>query len=642
MIENIRKYTGLMIVVLVLLFIGLVFLESSAQNLTSGAPAMEVDGRQISKKEFTRLSENTLLIPSKLGDSIIPPDAQKNPLTSLMGGRMAFTSSQLLMGANAALAQDTPDRFLANRLAVQKAGLEYGATPGPDEVEAFIENVLFVDADGNFDAEEYSEFIENRIGSLGIGIRGFNEYIRDLLTAGNLAEIVSGGIEDDPATIEALYRNGKQTIDAQQITLESATFQASQKPTEEEIRTYWEDNQERYNTDERRSVSYVFFEPDWETALAKAEEEKKKAEEVKKAQEEAAKKLKEEARKAEEAAKKANEKNDPPAETPAPNPAEGAEGNAGAQGDPAPPVAPTPKTPSTTPATPPAETPAKAADPIKAPELTELTAKDKLTPKQRQDAINALREQVNTFYVPLVDASGQTFEQVAKEQGLKIVTTELFSKDDAPEIVKERTTNDRRGTIADIIFTIAPESKNDQRITAPYSTGDGQFIGKLEEVEASRPLTFEEAKDKATVHLKEEMARKQLATEAVTIREKIETLIAEGKTFEEAAKELKLTYQKLPGLKIQSRQFTPPAFAAARYTDPGTIAKTQFIPNEESPERALIVYVDKREIVVDEEYKTGLENTVEGHNTAIRLIVFQNWLRERYDENDVKFFEEQR
>ncbi|MDA7882563.1 SurA N-terminal domain-containing protein, partial [Akkermansiaceae bacterium] len=75
MIENIRKYTGLMIVVLVLLFIGLVFLGDTARNSVTGKPVMEVNGVAISQKEFRRLASNALEIPNSFAGSgpLSPP-----------------------------------------------------------------------------------------------------------------------------------------------------------------------------------------------------------------------------------------------------------------------------------------------------------------------------------------------------------------------------------------------------------------------------------------------------------------------------------------------------------------------------------------------------------------------------------------
>lgn len=652
MIENIRKYTGLMIVVLVLLFIGLVFMENSAQSVTSGKPAMEIAEKQISQKDFQRLAVNPLQLPASMPFSPLFGERQKNPLSDLVEVFSPRSTGELLSNANMVLDGASPDRFLANRLAVQKAGIEFGATPGPDEVESFVKTTLFADFEGNFDQTSYDDFIDKRVGRLGIGTKGFNEYIRDLLTAANLSRLISGGLQADAETSKALYRNMRQTISAEQVTLESASYEAEQSPSEEDIKTYWEENQENYNTDERRSISYVFYEPDWDAALVLAEEEKKKADAAKKLQEEAAARLKEDAKNAEEgnaarlkeeaqkakdAADKLNEAISLPAEIPAPS-TEGAEGEVGAQGEPAQPTEPTPPvTPAVTaPATPVAPIPPK-------PVIPQLSAKDQLTPAQKQKALDALNPEIAKFYNPLVDlSSGKTFEEHAAELNLTIIKTELFSQNKAPKQLELFVTNSPLGQLSTIVFAIAPEGKDDERISEPYSTADGWFVGKLEEVEASRPLTYEEAKVKVTVDLKKKLARKKLLEEAPLIREKLTAALAEGKTFEEAAKAADLKVQKMPNLSVPPRARVPsPAFEVARYAAPGTIAELSLLPNESDPENALIVFVEKREVTSDEAYQTGYEQFASQQSAGLRLATFQSWLRERYLENDVQYFSQE-
>jgi hypothetical protein len=276
MIENIRKYTGLMIVVLVLLFIGLVFLGDTARNSFTGKPVMEVNGVAVSRKEFDRMSGNALQIPSALaqagplsqsskviashylGDSVLA-----NPMTS---------AASILTEMTVYLQGNDPGRFLANRIAVREAGLDYGATPGPDEVESFIEKVLFADQDGNFDQVAFSEFMEKKIGRLGIGSRGFNGYVRDLLTAQNIAKILGAGIAADSSTAATHYSLDKQNITAQQVTLDMLDFEKDLKPTEEEIKAFYEENKENYFSDELRKTTYIFAEPDWQAAYDNQEE----------------------------------------------------------------------------------------------------------------------------------------------------------------------------------------------------------------------------------------------------------------------------------------------------------------------------------------------------------------------------------
>ncbi|MDB4452441.1 hypothetical protein N9129_04445 [Akkermansiaceae bacterium] len=659
MIENIRKYTGLMIVVLVLLFIGLVFLGDTASNVGVDKPIAAVSGKKYGEKDFRKLALNPLEIPSRIGDA-------RNPFANMFseesrklasryvgdiveGNPYLSSPSGLLSYMNITLESDQPDRFLANRIAVQKAGIEYGASPGPKEVEEFIEGVLFADPDGNFDQAAYAEFLDDKIGSLGIGTRGFNEYIRDLLTAQNLSNMISGGVSIDRDAARKLFSNEKQSITAQQVSLESATYEIDQNPSEEDIKAYWEDHQSKYNTDERRKISYVFVEPDWDAALVKANEQKAAADEArkkqqaeaKKAEDEARKKLAEEAKKAKAAADKTN--NDAAEKAPAPT--EGAEGEIGAQGEPAEPTTPEEEAPApvVTPAT--AVTPTPVATPapiVKKPEPVEQSAKDQLTPQQKKAAIDALTEQINKFYDPLVDLSGATFEELAAEQKLKIITTELFAKSSPPKGLELRALNSPLGTLADITFAIPADAQDDQLISEPYPTTDGWFVGKLEETEASRPLTYEEAKVKATVDLKAQLAREQLKTEATALHAKLVAGVEAKKSFEDAAKESDLTVQKLAGLTIPPSRFgqstIPPAFDAGRYTDPGSIAEIKFIPNDEEPESAIIVFVEKREVTVDDTFNDQLENFIESQNNGLRLATFQNWLKDRYTENGAEYY----
>ena len=56
MIENIRKYTGLMIVVFVILFISFFFLDTgSVRNMGGGEAVLKIAGRTYNDKEFRTL-----------------------------------------------------------------------------------------------------------------------------------------------------------------------------------------------------------------------------------------------------------------------------------------------------------------------------------------------------------------------------------------------------------------------------------------------------------------------------------------------------------------------------------------------------------------------------------------------------------
>ena len=684
MIENIRKYTGLMIVVLVLLFVGLVFLGDNVGNTFAGKPVMEVAGQGISQKEFQRkaidVQKIAMEIPNRtplpretriIASHYLDEDIIENPY--VLAGSILQQMGMFLQPSDG-----LPERFLANRLAVQKAGIEYGVTPSDNEVESFVENVLFADEEGNFDQEASRTFFDETAGKLGIGTRGFNEYIRDLMTAQNLSKLIGGGISPEMETVRALYDSAKQSISVKQVSLDSTVFEAEVNPTEEEIKAYYEENIGKYNSDEQRKISYVFVEPDWAAKL----------EEVTKAKEAAAKKAEEERIKmeadkklAEEAAKKANESKETvegtkPAEAPAPteettapteettapteettapteettapteeNTAPTEEGSQGQVGEPGEPAAPAeePAAPAEEPAAPAEVAPVTPATPVIPDPTISQGPKDKLNGAEKKEAVDALNPKLTDFYQDIVDKMGADFEGLAAKHELTVVTTELFTKDKAPELFKTLISNSAIGTITDAAFQLPEDGDLDEKITPPYQTSDGWFVGRLEEIVKSVPLTYEEAKVQVTVDLKKKLARELMTKKATELQEKLAAAMKEGKSFEEIAKEEGHTVSTLPDLKggqsFQGRQFpAPPAFEAAQYTTPGEVAPVKFTPSDETPDRALIVFVEKREITKDDEYNTGLESAFKGQSNITRYVAFQNWLYDQYNANDVKLF----
>jgi hypothetical protein len=728
MIENIRKYTGLMIVVLVLLFIGLVFLGDTARNSFAGRPVMEVNGVAVSQKEFDRMSGNALQIPSALAQASPLSQSSKVIASHYLGDSVLAnpmtSAASILTEMTEYLQGSDPGRFLANRIAVREAGLDYGATPGPDEVESFIEKVLFADQDGNFDQVAFSEFMEKKIGRLGIGSRGFNEYIRDLLTAQNIAKILGAGIAVDSSTAATHYSLDKQNITAQQVTLDMLDFEKDLKPTEEEIKAFYEENKENYFSDELRKTTYIFAEPDWQAAYDKQEEEKAKAaEEERKAAEEAKKKAEEAKAKADAEKKKGEETTAPevngeapstpekttesgettetaessekPAEVPAETTEEGAEGDPGAQGEPAPEIptkeeTPAPKSEETT-APPakeaaepekakdeaketnekPAESTEKPAEETKATpeEIKEAPAKpkvetkpapapeksprDKLSFQNKEKAVDSLSNDISDFFDDLINDGGNDFEKHAADAGYEVKTSELFSQSKPAEGLDQRITSKNTdsgiSTLADAVFRAPVDGEPDERLTYPYRTSDGWFVGRLDEAVAPVQLSYEEAKVRATVDLKKKIARDKMIARAKELHEKLSASVKAGKTFEEAAKAIdeKIVVSKQPnlakpdlsGIPIQYRaQFggqAPPAFEAAQYVNPGEIAEVKFTPSEDNPEKALIVFVEKREVTVSDAYNSELNRSIDNQSGLARYLAFQNWLYEQYEKNQV-------
>jgi hypothetical protein len=217
-----------------------------------------------------------------------------------------------------------------------------------------------------------------------------------------------------------------------------------------------------------------------------------------------------------------------------------------------------------------------------------------------------------------------------------IVQTEFFTKGEAPDPFGTRVTNDAVGTLADAAFKLPAEGSSDEKITAPYQTVDGWFVIRLDEITPSQPLSFEEARSMVTADLKKKMARELLSSKSAQLHEKLAAAIKEGKSFSDVAKENEYEAVELPEVTRQSNSTT---FTAAQYTNPGQLAPLKLDPTDESPDRALIILVNKREVLKDAAYSTGIENAFKRESDRARYIAFQNWLYDEYTANKVQVAE---
>lgn len=595
-----------MIVVLVLLFVGLVFLGDGVSNSFGSKPVMEVAGQAISEKEFGRnlavrdlpsalsfapLPRQARVIASHyLGDSIIDFQ-QASP------GYIVSQMSQFLQVSS------SPDRFITNRLNVRKAGIEYGVSPSNEEVESFVENVLFSDNEGNYDVEAYNDFVKNRITNFG-GTKGFNEYIKDLLSAQNLSRLLGGGIAPEMETVKSLYDNQRQVITAEQIVVEPGNFEAKVSPSEEELKSYYEENKDDYRSDELRRVSYVHIKPDWDATLKKVSIEKAEAQKM-----------------AEEEAKKANSDASSKEKEPLDLDEEDTSSNK-KDGDQS------------------AQKTESAASTDDEEPASLQAAEDQLNGVEKNDAINALTQEVSLFIQKVLDDNlGENFGPISEEAGYSIIQSKFFSKTTPPEELSQSIQDSPVGSLANAIFQLPANGDSDERLSNPHKTSSGWFIFQLDEVKESVPLNYEEAKDRVSVDLKKKLARELMVKEAESLHAKITTALEEGKTFNEVAKELEQQVEKktklVEGQSFQGRFFGDPAFEPARSTNPGELATLELTPSEENPERALIIYVEKREIVKDEQYNIQLDRRFSSLNQASRLVAFENWLNDRYKESKV-------
>jgi len=542
MIENIRKYTGLMIVVFALLFVSFLLIDtSSVQNIGGGGAILRIDGKTYNEKEYRRLGSNGFELMQEL----------------LNAGNFDLYTFVLGVTMDAEDESSAAEKFFISRILLRSAAEEFGLTPGEDEISARIRGMRsFSGPDGEFNPQAFGTFIERRIGRLGMGERDLRALVADIVIYEKLGEVVGGGLAP---LREAILRNHafeRQRVSGAVAHFQLAPFEEAVEPTEDDVREFWENLQDAFTTEPRRAFTYIVAKADLPADISPEEEEPRVF-------------LPEDFALSE------------------------------------------------------AERAAKDAE-----HRAMLAAK---RTEERRTKIRDIAIAVDKFHSDLEVESKQSFEELAEKHGFEVKSSGLFPLSAPPADlgVSIRQTSGG-GTVAAELFRIITTNDPFSKISTPLPIGDGQWIiARLDESEASRVKTFEEAGDEARALLIEEQAVKAMTEAAETAIEKINAAMGEGKSFAEAAEAAGLesvhTFQDITAAHEADPAHEPQSlFDSARVVTPGTVADPLI-----EADRAFILFVESRELVRDEGTDGIIDLLLDQATRGNQSTALVAWMRAR-------------
>ena len=278
MIENLRKYTGLIIILFVLVIISFFLMDYGNMNRGSsgGMPYIKVAGRTYNDKEFNNLGASAYQLTQSLAQS---GDMQLFSFLFGISGNAEFSSTKSM------------ENFFAGRMLLRSAKEEFGIYPGEEEIDSFIRKLrAFTGPDGEFSQEQYRNFIEKGIGRLGLTEGDIRDLASDVIAQTKLAEILGAGLSTDRNAVAKNSALGGQRIAVEVTRIDLDPIKAKIDPSEEEIKTYWETTKDAFKTSEKRKFTYLIVKPNIPaepaeipapaadaTAEVKAEYEKSKA-----------------------------------------------------------------------------------------------------------------------------------------------------------------------------------------------------------------------------------------------------------------------------------------------------------------------------------------------------------------------------
>ncbi len=174
-------------------------------------------------------------------------------LNSRMGSGARLTSDQAIMLGLPTRAL----RTLEQRLLLDRAIADLGLVVSDGQIrQAIAATPAFHGPDGKFSAIQYQSVLQNlRISEA--------QYVADLRREIALTQLlgVTGGVTMPKVVRDTLYRYRREQRIAEIVLVEASKMTDVPKPTDEQLKAYYEANKRKFDLPERRSLSFVALTP---------------------------------------------------------------------------------------------------------------------------------------------------------------------------------------------------------------------------------------------------------------------------------------------------------------------------------------------------------------------------------------------
>ena len=228
MLAFFRRYTKYSIFIILLIFIGLVFLSSNASSNSQKKSSFKIDRVSYS---YSDLGYKSAKISQELGF---------NRFLTLLGGSIYGFQ---------------PRFFAENRILIRIFASSLGIRVSDDEVSNLLQNYIFVDEKKNFNLKLYESYIKIHLKNLGFNEEDLHQLIKDQILLEKIIPIIVNSSIPLPPIIRDIALWNQQKVD---FLVVKFPYEDQKIPSieKEELQEFWRKNQLLYADKEKRTLFY--------------------------------------------------------------------------------------------------------------------------------------------------------------------------------------------------------------------------------------------------------------------------------------------------------------------------------------------------------------------------------------------------
>lgn len=282
-LEFIRKNSLLVLIVILAIGAGLLMMDYGNQGSTFSRDFhIQVNGTNYTSPEVYSMGESASGTIQNLvsathtklrnrfdanGDEELSTDEQaamsawiqQNPQFEASLTRLQYIMEAWCYG----LCKNAEENIAINRAVLHEEAKALGITPSKEQIDAYITSMpAFINADGSFDQKLYQNLTGYYDGVANNPVeQSFRNVIADIIIWETIGSLVTTDINYNTKAQSEIIDVSCQTMKGKTAWLPADKVQVPAEPTEEELKTYWETNKEKYKSEQRRIISVYTLTP---------------------------------------------------------------------------------------------------------------------------------------------------------------------------------------------------------------------------------------------------------------------------------------------------------------------------------------------------------------------------------------------
>jgi len=242
MVHLLRKYQQtLLIAVTVLIIVTFIWFWNGSQagrgGLGGSKKVASIYGRSITDTEIQR-DVRRFQIASMLG------------LNELVQGMAGSAQNQ----------QQAVENFVWNSYVFQHEADTLQVFPTDREVQDELAKVPGFQTDGRFDPVKLTEFVQNRLPSLGFSDSIVDDLLRDQIRVRKISQLIGSTLNVSDAELNNRFVEENQRMEMSVVRLNTSDVEKGIAVGDDEARKIYDQHKDQYRSDEQRQVSYASFE----------------------------------------------------------------------------------------------------------------------------------------------------------------------------------------------------------------------------------------------------------------------------------------------------------------------------------------------------------------------------------------------